>query len=483
MYPIHALQFSTRFSNAHQLKLLRKLQAFAIVHSKFVLLLQSLAHSSLRPLEPQLEDNSAARSSIPHISPSGTKQLYFPEPLCYSASPAIHKTPSFHRHKRSQSVEIVMTQSKTPGTKPPGRMRSLLCRSRQPLPPPSPDFLIRQSYFSPWRRILHSQPPIGTPESASPQRRRFPASPSPSSSSLSTSGRLSMIHENRRSTSVPRLRLALLSPHDIHLATSRSHAPVLRVFVPCSEFNDVSIAACEDQLTAAGLWNHLSVGDIVCNLGYMPPPPSPEHDLSSAGGGSRRASFCGRATEDVVWLVFDGLGLVPYSPVLQPPPIKDAMTLVTPLYYSHILQTSAHPFFTLDLYSKLSRFRENTFPPPAPPKFELVAMFTKVRSPNSPGGYATVKRYKWIATIKGTKAVVSGDLGAGNGWLTDEWALEVDGTVEGRSMLDALLSSPDAADWARGDWVWEIDRQRSNSSKTWFRSVHFRLTPSYLGGG
>jgi len=50
--------------------------------------------------------------------------------------------------------------------------------------------------------------------------------------------------------------------------------------------------------------------------------------------------------------------------------------------------------------------------------------------------------------------------------------LEVDGTVEGRRMLDSLLSTPDpqvADDWARGDWVWEVDRQRSGSSRVWFR--------------
>lgn len=95
-----------------------------------------------------------------------------------------------------------------------------------------------------------------------------------------------------------------------------------------------------------------------------------------------------------------------------------------------------------------------------------------------------VKRYKWVVTIKGIKAALSGDLGVGSGWLTDEWTLEVDGTVEGRMMLDTLLTPPGAhiaADWARGDWVWEIDRQRSNLSKTWFRSVHFRLTPQYVG--
>ena len=251
------------------------------------------------------------------------------------------------------------------------------------------------------------------------------------------------------------------------------------MFVPCSEFNDVSIAACEDQLTDAGLWNHLSIGDIVCNLGYMPPLPPLEHDLPMDSAGAASAGLMSQpasTTDDAVWLVFDGFGLVQYSPVLEPPPLKDALTLVTPYYYSHILPTSAHPFFTLDLYAKLSGFREDTFPPPVPPKFELIAMLTKVRSPNSPGGCAIVKRYKWIATIKGIKAAISGDLGIGSGWLTDDWVLEVDGTAEGRRMLDTLFSPPDAhdaADWAQGDWVWEIDRQRTNLSKTWFRSVHF----------
>ena len=292
-----------------------------------------------------------------------------------------------------------------------------------------------------------------------------------------------MIQETRRSASIPRLRLTMQSPHDIHLAASRSHAPILRVFVPCSELNDLSIAACEDQLTDAGLWNHLSIGDIVCNLGYIPPPPQ-EQDLSDDSAVAAPAFFC---ADDAHWLVYDGFSLVQYSPLLEPPPLKDALALVTPYYYSHILPTSAHPFFTLDLYSRLFRYRDyangapgNSFTPPAPPKFELIAILAKVRSPKSAGGYAMVKLYKWIATIKGVRAAVSGDLEIGPGWLADEWVLEVDGTVEGRRMLDSLLSTPDphiADDWARGDWVWEIDRQRSGSNKFWFRSVHFRFVP------
>jgi len=251
--------------------------------------------------------------------------------------------------------------------------------------------------------------------------------------------------------------------------------------------DDVSIAACENQLVDADLWDHLSVGDIVCNLGYIPPSPPPELEGPIEGAlesvGSWPSSLgSGGTNEDAVWLVYDGFGLVQYSPAMEPPPLKDALTLVTPYYYSHILPSSAHPFFTLDLYSRLSRFRgsinnagRNGLPPPVPPKFELIAMLTKVRSPQSPGGYAMVKRYKWIATIKGVKAAVSGDVEVGSGWLTNEWVLEVDGTLEGRRMLDSLLTVVVhvATDWARGDLVWEVDRQRSNSHKTWFRFVHF----------
>ena len=488
VYPIHALQFSTRFGELHHLKLLRKLQHFTIVHSKFILLLQSLAHSSLRPLEPEPEDNSPSRLTL-QTPPPGIKQLHFPEPLCYIDSPAIHRTPSYHRHKRSQSARIVTGSSKALG-----KRRSVLGRPKSPPPPPSSDFLVRQSYFSPLRRTFDALSSIGTSEPSSSRRRRFHNASNLSISSLSTTTRLSMVHEKRSSMSIPRLRIPLQSPHDIHFATSRSRAPILRVFVPCSELT-VSIAECEDQLIDAGLWDHLSTGDIVCNLGYMPPVPTPERDFSRDYFGdvspsmrsvrSQPSSFGNRATDDAVWLVYDGFGLVQYSPVLQPPPLKDALTLVTPYYYSHILQNSANPFFTLDLYTRLSGFRRsvngaggNTFSPPALPKFELVALLTKVRSPKSPGGYAMVRRYKWIAAINGIKAAVSGDLEVGNGWLTDEWVLEADGTVEGRRMLDSLLSSPGAyvaSDWARGDWVWEIDKQRSNPSKTWFRSVHFQL--------
>lgn len=494
MYPVHALQFGARFDEVHQLKLLRKLQSFTIAHSRFILLLQSLAHSSLQPIRPELDENSPPRLT-PQTSSPGIKRLYFPEPLFYGSSPAIHRTPSFHRHKRSQSVEIVTRESGAPR-----RRKSFLSRSRQPkLPAPSPDFLIRQSYFSPWRSILQSSPSIGAPESTSPQRRRFLNASNLSNSSLSTSARLSVIQEIRGSTSAPRLRIPLLSPHDIQLATSRSHAPTLRVFVPCSELNDISIVACEDQLADAGLWDHLSIGDIVCNLGYMPPPPLPEHDLPRDPAGTASASLRSQSSslgsrnisDDAIWLIYDGFGLVQYSPAVEPPPLKDALALVTPYYYSHILPSSAHPFFTLDLHSRLARFRGlvngtggNTFPPPVQPKFELIAILAKTRSPGSPVGYVMVKRYKWVATIRGIKAALSGDLEVGSGWLTDEWVLEVDGTLEGRRTLDSLLSTPDAhiaADLARGDWVWEVDRQRSNSNKIWFRSVHFRLTPCHVG--
>jgi len=487
IYPVHALQLATRFDDAPRLKLLHKLQSFTMAHSKFILLLQSLAHSSLQPLEPELEENSPYRSTL-QTPLLGIKHLYFPEPLCYSASPAILRTPSYHRHRRSQSIEIM-----TGGSEASSKKRSFLGRSRRPPPAPSSDFLIRQSYFSPWRRILQSSCTVKIAEPTSPRRRRFHDSSSLSDSSLSTSARLSMVQESNGNTPTPRSRVPIQSPHDFHLATSRSHAPILRVFVPCPELNDISIAACEDQIADAGLWDHLSIGDVVCNLGYMPPLPPLEYDTLGEVPGSMRSRLSSslgnrNAADEVIWLVYDGFGLVQYSPATEPPPLKNAMALVTPYYYSHILPSSAHPFFTLDLYSRLSRFRSsingtggNVFPPPVPPKFELIAMLTRVRSPKSPGGYAMVKRYKWVATIKGIKAAISGDPEVGSGWLTDEWVLEVDGTMEGRRMLDSLLSAASprvAGDWGRGDWVWEVDRQRSNLSKTWLRSVHFRPTPS-----
>lgn len=490
-YPVHALQFGTDSYDSHQLKLLHKLQCFTIVHSKFVLLLQALAHSSSQPLRPELEDLPPPRLIFQTPPLPATRQLHFPEPLCYSDSPAIQRTPSYKLHKRSRSEQIVMGQSKTPGKK-----RSFLRRSRLPLPPPSTDFIILQSYFSPWRRILESSSTIRTPEPTSPRRRRGINSSSWSDSSLSTTTRLSMIQEKRRSMSTTHPRIPFQSPHDPRLATSRLHAPVLRVFEPCSELNDVSIAACEDQLAEAGIWDNLSIGDVVCNLGYMPPLPLDDGDsqrghlvATPESVESQPSSHSnGDISDDTIWLVYDGFGLVQYSPNVEPPPVKDALTLVTPYYYSHILPSSAHPFFTLDLYYRLSKFRGSvdgtgriTFSPPATPKFELIQLPMKVRSPKSPGGYAMVKRYKWVATIKGIKAALSGDPEVGTGWLTDEWALEVDGTFEGRRMLESLLYPPGAhvaGNWAKGDWVWEIDRQRSNLNMIWFRFVHFRFTSS-----
>ena len=486
-YPVHALQFGTGSDDAHQLDLLHKLQCFTIAHSKFVLLLQSLAHSSLKPLQPELEDVSHPRLTPQTSLPLGIRQLNFPEPLCYSDSPAIQRTPSHHRHKRSQSAEIATGQSKQPGKK-----RSFLTRAKCPPPPPSADFIIRQSYFSPWRRILESSSSIRIPEPPSPRKRRFNNASNWSDSSLSTSTRLSVIQEKPGRISISRTRTPSQSPHDIQLATSRVHAPVLRVFVPCSELNDASIAACEDQLSDAGLWDHLSTGDVVCNLGYMPPslPSDEDSELdpvaaTSASVKSQHSSFGARnASDDTIWLVYDGFGLVQYSPAVEPPPLKDGFTLVTPHYYSHILPISAHPIFTLDVYSRLFRFREpaggiRPFSPPTP-RFELIGTTMKVRSPTLPGGYAMVKRYRWVATMKGIKPALSGNVEVGNGWLTDEWALEVDGTFEGRRMLESLLSPSGAhvaGDWARGDWVWEVDKQRSNFNVTWFRYVNFRLTP------
>jgi len=229
-------------------------------------------------------------------------------------------------------------------------------------------------------------------------------------------------------------------PHDFDLTSSRAHAPVLRVFVPCTEFDEYSIAACEDQLINAGLWTHLSTGDIVCNLGYVPPPDAELASNGDAMSGSR-----------AVWLLFNGTSLVPYSPP-DPLPVDDVLTLPSPFYYSHILARFSNPIFTLDLASHL--------PPPnqTRPRFSLTAVSAKVKSPHSPGGFAMVKQYKWLASLRGPKVGVS------SVWQT-EWILEGEGTPEGRQGLEDLITGRER----NVVCLWLIEREKCSQSRIWFR--------------
>ncbi|OSX57788.1 hypothetical protein POSPLADRAFT_1185777 [Postia placenta MAD-698-R-SB12] len=290
-------------------------------------------------------------------------------------------------------------------------------------------------------------------------RLRFTAGPSSSESSLAsppssrsnTDGRATPSHAG---SSSPRVRPVDpdrqpepavprgTSPHDLHLATSRARAPVLRVFVPCTALDDAALTACEAQLAAAGLWEHLSVGDVVCNLGYVPP--------AGAGAGT------GTGAGTQVWLVFEGTALVPYAPP-GPPPVADPLTLPSPFYYAHILPPFADPVFEIALPTSGLGLGLGL----GGAELTLTLVPTRVRSPRSPGGWAVVRRYVWIARVP-----YVGAAGLGRGWR-GEWMLEGEGTKEGRqSLLDALGDGPGGVT-RRGRWM--VVRDKSGGGRVWMK--------------
>jgi hypothetical protein len=225
------------------------------------------------------------------------------------------------------------------------------------------------------------------------------------------------------------------------MATSRNRAPILRVFVPCSDLAE-SITECENQLLEAGLWEHLSTGDIICNLGFVPPSSDDVNEFGGGGGGEKDARQSGRRT----WLVFNGYALVPFSPP-DPPPFEEPLTLPSPFYYAHLLPPLLNPLYV--------------FRVPAcndVPHLTLAHTVTTVPSPHSPNGHAMVKRYMWIARVSRRGP----EEGLGAGW-EGEWILEVEGTKEGRMVL---------LDCLKGCGVqreWELVREKSGDGRVWLK--------------
>lgn len=229
--------------------------------------------------------------------------------------------------------------------------------------------------------------------------------------------------------------ISVTTPHDIRAATSRLRAPILRVFFPCSKVDDRTIAACEAQLDDAGLWHHLSVGDIVCNLGYLPPSDGVTPSISGTTGPES-------------WMIFDGAVLVPFTPsaIL---PISEPLSLPSPFYYAHITPPPVNPRFTAAL-------------PRERPELTLVPLPARVPSPHSPNGFARIRKYLWLAHLRPHVRP-----GLGEGWH-GEWVLEGEGTKEGRqSLLDALSGDVNV----KRDW--ELVMERSTSTRIWLRSVRF----------
>jgi len=192
---------------------------------------------------------------------------------------------------------------------------------------------------------------------------------------------------------------------------------------------------CEDQLVDAGLWQHLSTGDIICNLGFVP------FTDDSDGSEATESADSGRRT----WLVYNGYNLVTFSPP-EPPPFEGSLVLPSPFYYAHILPPLTNPLYI--------------FRVPACdqiPRLNLMHTTTKVPSPHSPKGHALVKKYVWTARVWRYATE-----GLGEGWL-GEWILEGEGTEEGKNVLLDCLSGSEV------QRQWELVREKSGGGRVWLK--------------
>ncbi|KAL4064401.1 hypothetical protein V8B97DRAFT_2023430 [Scleroderma yunnanense] len=502
-YPMHALSVISKSPPPYDdfaeetpsSKLTDQLATLALTHSRFVLLLQSIVHSSPLPLpidydhpkhHPQFPLPSFTGASSPH----GIRELTFPAPLAFPAevdeiqpttSPAA--PPAEGRRPESRNIARSRMSNPSPlsrevtsrfgGSAPsfpslahmenkPNRSRKLsIFGTRNPLPPPATEPRSLKYYEAGWRKASRTSRTAPSSlisrgiDHASEEEeisRRFTVTHK-RSASMDMSSSASSISSASSPSSTRRVHNdvhAPDSPHDLYAATSRIRAPVLHVFVPCGTLSPEIITACEEQLLTADLWQHLSTGDIVCNLGYVPPPTDDDIDGNRDGD---------KAAPRTTWLLFDGQALILFTPP-TPPPLSDPLSLPTPFYYTHLLSAQECPQFA--------------FAPPgggSVPELTLVRVTSRVVSPRSPGGWATAKKYMWIARARVGMGFVDVDDGLGEGWR-GEWVLEADGTQEGRQTLIDCLSG------VSGDvFVWEMIREKSGGGRIWLRLIK-PLTPS-----
>ncbi|KAI0342789.1 hypothetical protein BDW22DRAFT_1345274 [Trametopsis cervina] len=522
-YPMHALTIlgSPRYVPHIQPTdpITLKLVDLAQAHTRIVLFLQSLVHSSqVHQTASDLED-IAPWPSLNQTS-GRVRELVFPKPLFVGtpkeAKPVKASTlPVNGRgHKRASTTSSVTSAYSPPPLRSATALRPSLSQKRNrlssvfgrgpkvPLPPPSSTHPGLNYYVGPWRRTLVSRT-IGLHSSAISEeelgvlpRPKFPtrrvtslnnsmessigSSSSPSSSpsnsqvdyttDASSNDPKDVPKTRDYSPSTPFARPITSSPHDLSLATSRFRAPILRVFVPCTDLDEIAITACEEQLIDSGLWSHLSAGDIVCNFGFVPAPePENQSQLSHAGEKPEQPTHRRR------WLMFNGYSLVHYIPP-SPPPIANSLTLPSPFYFSHILPPYSDIRFILSLPPLAGSFSTPAGVPPrtyfdeAYPNLALSNVRSRVASPHSPLGYALVKKYMWLARIPyvGPQSGTEAGLALGEGWR-GEWVLEAEGTKEGRqSLVDAVKAGPNGIT-PRG--LWEVVRDKSGAGRLWMRLI------------
>jgi hypothetical protein len=438
-YPTIALNTLSSSGTPALQEKIRILAMLCQAHSRMILLLQALIHSASSSVREELDDPTLRYRN----SEQGGRELVFPAPLSFTQSDGGSKantaTPR-RGHSRFFSMPSVAVCAPRPD--PPRRstsvisVMSILRRNTIPPPPPEADPLGLKIYAGSWRgRRRMSTVPGQISEYDKKVLRRPKIVVTPESSGSSTVNSPSPLSA-RQADILPITIITM--PHDIRAAKSRLRAPILRVFFPCSKVDHRTITACETQLDDAGLWQHLSVGDIICNLGYLPPTDG----LRPSGS---EMPF-DDTTSPESWMIFDGTGLVPYSPsaIL---PISEPLLLPSPFYYAHITPPPVNPRFIAALPREI-------------PELSLVLLPTRVPSPHSPNGFARIKKYLWLARLRPQVRP-----GLGEGWH-GEWILEGEGTKEGRqSLVDALSS------YVNVKRDWELVMERCTLSRIWLRSV------------
>ncbi|KAG2111368.1 hypothetical protein BD769DRAFT_1493886 [Suillus cothurnatus] len=248
--------------------------------------------------------------------PHGLRELTFPAPLSF------------------RSFTQVMTSNG-------GGPQLSIFGGRNPPPPPLSEPRSLKYYDARWRRTISGTPTqapalLGTyannrnfmseddiRKSVMRTHRRTGSS-GMSSTSSSASVSPSPPFSYRRAQDA--FGLSTGSPHELHTATSRTRAPVLRVFVPCTDLIPAAITSCEQQLIDNGLWEHLSIGDIVCNFGYV--PAAPESDEISSQESDRSALRNS-------WLLYNGYSLVPFVPPAPPPVDGPPQPSVTAILFTY----------------------------------------------------------------------------------------------------------------------------------------------------
>src|SRR6266576_706548 len=308
-YPIHARRALTSRSSSTVISS-TWLESLAHAHSRFVLLLQAYVHSSNDALRTESDD---ALWPSPSEAPSSRlRRLIFPRPLSYCAedesrSPGPNGTASpsqnsinvsrssrgrpdgvrmasaalpskkswtFSFLRRSSSRPPVVTASEYPATLTKrSSITSQLSRDTDCILDegwtPSSSHRLAQPVV-PKVRSSDSFPSSGSGSSSSPRSTSrgslFPLTATNSSSgSITGSSSIvspsfgsrpqSFVHQLFSSvhTSYP---MRMTSPLDISFSVSRSRSPILRVFIPSSDNQDLSheLLSCEQQLMDSGLW-------------------------------------------------------------------------------------------------------------------------------------------------------------------------------------------------------------------------------------